>query len=166
MNLAILVTNYVTYALEGGSLNYYRQCDACDADSLPFRVDHNPAADFGSVTFSYTETGDTLLFGTIIWLGRGQLIYPDNILPGDRFGRLAEAAPDPAEREYFHQYSDLGEAQFTVRADSAWARVKQLDIVWDFARKDYRAGFYRYTPATGPIVPSAARWIIFLYRNG
>jgi hypothetical protein len=166
MNLAVLVVHYQTYELEGGALNYYMPCDACDADSLPFRVEFEPPGDFGSITFTYTETGDTLLSGTIVWLGRGELSQPDNILPGIRFGKLAQAAPAPSQREYYHQYAALDEREFKARADTAWTHVKRLDIVWDFAAKGYRVGFYRYTPAVGPIVPSAARWIVFLYRNG
>ena len=166
MNLAVLITDYLTYEVKGGALNYYPQCDTCDADSLPFQIDYDPPGDFGSVTFTYTETGDTLLFGTIIWLGRGAISYPDNILPGDQFGLLPEAAPDPADRQYFDQYPSVDKVEFKARADTAWAHVKRLDIVWDFAADDYRTGFFLYTPAVGPFVPSAARWIIFLYRNG
>lgn len=162
----MLITRYLTYEFEGAALDYYPQCDACDADSLPFRIDYRMALDFGSVTFTYTETGDTLFLGTIIWLGRGEIAYPDSILSPDRFGRLAAKAPDPTQREYFHQYSQLDEAEFKARADTAWAHVNRLDIVRDFADGEYRAGYYLYTPAVGPFDPSAARWIIFLYRKG
>jgi hypothetical protein len=166
MNLAVLVANYVTYEFDSGALNYYQQCNGCDADSLPFLVDIDPPGDFGSVAFTYTETGDTLLFGTIIWLGRGALTHPDNFLPSIEFGEEDGAADGPAVREYFDQRSFLDEAEFKARADTAWAFVKRLDIVWDFAAQDYRAGFYLYAPAVGPLVPAEARWIIFLYRNG
>jgi hypothetical protein len=166
MNLAVLVTDYLTYEFESGALNYYPKCDTCDSDSLPFLVDIVPPGDFGSVAFTYTETGDTLFFGTMIWLGRGELVHPDNVLSGDRFGELSESARDPSDWEYFDQWSSLDKAEFEAKADTAWAYVKRLDIVWDFAARDYRVGVYLYTPAVGPVVPAEARWIIFLYRNG
>jgi hypothetical protein len=166
MNLAVLVTDYLTYEFQSGALNYYPRCNGCDADSLPFQVYFDPPGDFGSVTFTYTETGDTLLFGTIIWLGRGALTHPDNFLSSDEFGEEEEAAGDPDDWEYFDQQSFLDKGAFAARADTAWAHVKRLDIARDFAGGEYRVGFYLYAPAVGPLVPAEARWIIFLYRNG
>ena len=166
MNLAVLITDYLTYKFERGALNYYPQCNACDTDSLPFKIDFVPPVDFGSIAFSYTETGDTLLYGTLIWLGRGELTQPENFLPRDRFGDLGTAAPEPVDREFYNIYPHMDPAEFAAKADTAWAHVKRLDIVWDFAAADYRAGFYLYAPAVGVFNPQSARWIIFLYRSG
>ena len=106
------------------------------------------------------------MFGTIIWLGRGEISYPDNILPGDQFGLLPEAAPEPVNREFFNIYPHMDPAEFAAKADTAWAHVERLDIVWDFAATGYRAGFYLYAPAVGVFNAASARWIIILYRNG
>ena len=166
MNLAVLVSDYLTYEFEKGALNYYRQCDGCDTDSLPFEVFYRPPGDFGDIMFSYTETGDTVFFGTIIWMGVGELTYPDNFLPSGRFGRLADAVRDPVSIEYFRIDDPLdGRPEYEARADSAWANLKGLDIVLDFAASDYRVGIYLYPPSVGAFDPSEAKWIVFLYRG-
>jgi hypothetical protein len=166
MNLAVLVADYQTYEFGGAALNYFPRCNGCDADSLPFTVEYNPPGDFGSIAFVYTETGDTLLYGTIVWLGRGALSVPGNFRPHGDFGEEEEAAGEPESREYFDQQSFLDPGDFRARTDTAWAQVERLDIVRDFAQEHYRAGFLLYAPAVGPFVPAEARWIIFLYRNG
>lgn len=166
MNLAVLELDYLTYAFQEGALNYYPRCGQCDLDSLPFEVEFVPPGDFGSIAFRYTETGDTLLFATIIWMGTGELTRPDNFLPPATFGELNTSAPNPIEREFFIYDAPVDTLEFVSRADTAWAHVNRLDIAWDFATKDYRAGFYLYTPSVGVFDPAAARWIIFLYRNG
>jgi hypothetical protein len=165
MNLAVLALDYLTYEFEEGALNYYPQCSGCDADSLPFEVTFNSPSDFGDITFEYTETGDTLFFGTIIWLGTGELLQPDNFLPAGRYGELSAAAGEPVRKEYFNIYPQMDPAEFAARADTAWAIVNRLDIAWDFAMEDYRAGFYMYAPSVGAFNPNAAKWIVFLYRG-
>jgi hypothetical protein len=166
MNLAVLVADYQTYKFEQGALNYYPPCVSCDVDSLPFAVDFVPPGDFGGITFTYTETADTLLHGTIIWLGRGALDRPDNFQPRAQFLLLESAAAGPVSAEYFNIMPVLAAAEFESRADTAWSHVERLDIVREFATLEYRAGFYLYAPAVGAFDPSEARWIIFLYRRG
>jgi len=165
MNLAVLALDYLTYEFEEGALNFYPPCSGCDNDSLPFEITFNTPGDFGDITFAYTETGDTVLFGTIIWLGTGALTKPDNFLPAGRYGELASAAAGPVRKEYFNIYPLLDPAEFEARADTAWANVNRLDIAWDFAMEDYRAGFYMYAPRVGAFDPGAAKWIVFLYRG-
>lgn len=166
MNLAVLVSDYQTYEFEQGALNYYPLCVSCDVDSLPFAVDFVPPGDFGGITFSYTETADTLLHGTIIWLGKGAIDRPDNFKPRDQFRELDSAAAGPVSVEYFNIFPALEAAEFEARADTAWAHVSRLDIVREFATREYRAAVYLYAPAVGVFDPGEARWIIFLYRRG
>ena len=166
MNLAVLVADYESYEFEQGALNYYPPCVSCDVDSLPFAVDFVSPGDFGGITFTYTETADTLLHGTIIWLGRGALDRPDNFMPRGQFHTLQSAAADPVSVEYFNILPVLAAAEFEARADTAWSHVARLDIVHEFAARGYRAGFYLYAPAVGAFDPGEARWVIFLYRRG
>lgn len=165
MNLAVLVLDYLSYEFEEGALNYYPPCEGCDTDSLPFDVVFVSPGDFGSIAFRYTDTGDTLLYGSIIWMGLGTLEYPENFLPATRFGKLSGAAREPGAKEYYNIYPPLSPAEFEARADTAWAAVNRLDITWDFAMKNYRAGFYLYPPSVGAFDPRAAKWIVYLYRG-
>jgi hypothetical protein len=165
MNFAVLVTEYLTYEFEKGSLKYYASCETCDRGGLPLEHRLHPPHDFGSIAFTYTETGDTLLFGSIIWMGTGALALPDSFFPADQCEELETAARDPMSKEYYNLYPVLDRPEFEARADTAWAHVKRLDIVWDFASGDYRVGFYMYAPTVGRFDPAAARWIIFLYRG-
>lgn len=166
MNLAVLIADYLTYDFVGGVLDHFPRCDACDADSLPFVVEYVPPGDFGSVAVTYTHTGDTLFYGTIVWAGTGGLVRPDSLLPADEFRRYGGAPAPPVTRRYYHEISFLQPDDFVAKADSAWEAVAPLDIVWDFAEKSYRVGILLYTPSLGVFNPSQARWIILLYRSG
>jgi len=164
MNLAVLVSDYLTYEFEMGTLDYYPPCASCDEDSLPFDVVYHPPGDFGDITFRYTETGDTLFFGTIIWMGHGAIKYPSHFSDSDEFEKVSDLPTDPTSIEYFRVFGS-DEETFKAKADSAWHYVNTLDIVAEFAKAPYRLGIYMYPPVQGVFDPAAAKWIVFLCRG-
>ena len=165
MNLAVLVSDYLTYEFEMGTLDCYPPCASCDEDSLPFDVIYHPPGDFGDITFRYTETGDTLFFGTIIWMGHGGIKYPSHFSDSDEFEKVPDLPEDPTSIEYFGAYPPSYEKAFKAKADSAWQHVKTLDIVAEFAKAPYRLGIYMYPPVQGVFDPAAAKWIMFFYQG-
>jgi hypothetical protein len=98
-------------------------------------------------------------------MGMGAIGCPDDFLSYTRFGKLESGARDPISFEYFNVYPSMDQSEFEARADTAWANVERLDIVWDFAMDDYRVGIYLYPPSVGVFDPSSAKWIVFLYRG-
>lgn len=165
MSLAVLVCDYLSNTFEEAALDYYPACDGCDSAGLPFSVRFNPPGDFGDISFQYTAGGDTLFAGTIIWLGAGQITYPGDFFPASEFETAAVPARDPMSVEYFNIYPKLNEETFETQADFSWNRVKDLDIVAEFAKDDYRVGIYLYAPSVGVFNPELAKWIIFLHRQ-
>ena len=165
MNLAVLVSDFTSYDFEEGALNFYKLCSGCDADGLPFDVIYKPPGDFGDITFRYTETSDTLFYGTIVWLGHGGIGYPEVFFGKEQFERVSALSRKPLSIEYFNILPQYDDDTYKAMADSAWTSVKTLDLVDEFAKKSYRVGIYMYAPAVGVFDPSAAKWIIFVYRG-
>lgn len=165
MNLAILIVDYQTYEFEGGNLSYYPLCANCDSDSLPFSITFISPGDFGEITFSYTETNDTLFRASIVWMGLGEILYPDEFVPADSFQTVQESIEKPELSEYFDYWLGLDESTFYAKTDLAWASISSIHITNDFATELFRVGFYLYTPSVGVFDPDPAKWIIFLYRG-
>lgn len=165
MNLAVLVSDFESYDFEKGALNFYGPCASCDTSALPFEVIYTPPGDFGDITFEYNETGDTLFHGTLVWLGRGEILFPEVYFGKEQFERVAKLRREPLTVEYFNIVPQLEDSVFEAAADSAWREVRTLDIVDEFAKKPYRVGIYLYAPALGVFDPSAAKWIVFVYRG-
>lgn len=165
MNLAVLVSDYLSFEFEMGTLDYYPPCVSCDENGLPFNMIYHATGDFGDVTFEYTVTKDTLFYGTVIWMGHGAIGYPLEFHDAGEFERLADSPKDPLSVEYFWEYPPTYEEEFKAKADTAWQHVKTLDIVAEFAKAEYRVGIYMYPPVQGVFDPNAAKWIIFLYRG-
>jgi hypothetical protein len=162
MNLGILVLDRATYDLEGGRIDHFALCDTCDRDSLPFEHFYRPPVDFGDVTFTYTHTGDTLLYATTIWAGQGHIEYPAKFLLPSEFEELPWRFAGPLSIEYFY---NSGKTDPFAAADTAWSLVASLDIVGEFAKSEYRVGVYLHnSDATDPD-PEPDSWVIFLYRG-
>jgi hypothetical protein len=163
MNLGILVLDYLTYDFEGGRVDHYARCDSCDRDSLPFEQICEPPSDIGSVTFRYSETGDTLLYASVIWSGVGQIEYPREFLSPSSFTRVNELPDLPIRFEYFYNGS---KTQPYAEAEAAWFRVRTLDVVRDFATSEYRVGIYWHNAVAAEAASEFDSWVIFLYRGG
>lgn len=159
-NIGILVLDYLTYEFEGGWVGHFSPCNGCGQDSLPFEQIYEPPLDLGSVTFRYKETGDTLLYASIVWMADGRIIYPSELLPPNNFHPLGVMPDAPVGIEYFH---NDGKTQPYAKADSAWSSMRNLDIVGEFASSRYRVGVYWYGPTAPGEDFERDRWVIFLY---
>ncbi len=164
MNLAILVVDYQTYTFEGGYFSRYPLCISCDQDSLPFVITKVPAADFGWVTIQYAPTGDTLLHATIVWMGEGQILFPDTLFPPEIFSAVPTMVAKPPAVQYLETLW-LDSSAVIAKTDSAWMAIQSLDITNDFDQHPFRVGFYFYAPALGAFDPNQAKWVLFLYRG-
>ena len=165
MNLAILVVDYQDYNFEGGHFSIHAPCHSCTADSLPFTVIIHPAGDFGDITFLYNYSLDTLFFATIIWMGTGQILYPENFLSPDSFAVTTDSINEPNAFEYFDYWQVWDPVEYQARVDTAWQVVNKLDITGQMANDDYYVGVYLYAPAVGAFDPDPAKWIFFLYQD-
>jgi hypothetical protein len=162
MNLGILVLDYLSYEFEGGRVDHYAPCDSCDRDSLPFEQIYEPPLDVGSVTFRYTETAETLLFASVIFMGNGTIKIPHEFLSPLEFRSVTTRPDSPLSVEYF---DNVGRDEPSAEADTAWSRVRCLDVVKEFATLPYRVGIYWHNSGSGPTNPPPDSWVIFLYRG-
>jgi len=162
MNFAILITNYESYEFEMGHFSTNKLCRNCDSSGLPLELIFELPADFGSITFRYTENLDTLFYAEIVWLGSGNIIMPYDFLPADSFPTTTNFPGGPLSIEYIN-IIEMDSTNYKNRANSAWDTLKSLKIVNEFSDYLYRVGIYLYTPSVGSIDWSLAKWIVFLY---
>ncbi|MFQ6604319.1 MAG: T9SS type A sorting domain-containing protein [Fidelibacterota bacterium] len=164
-NFAILKLDYQTYDFEGAAFFTLPPCPACPRDSLPLSVANQPAVDFGSITFMYSPTTDTLFHATIIWMGEGAIYQPDYFFPPDSFVYL-DSLSITADSLYAFQASEWG-VEWYARADSAWNAVRDLnlDFMGEFAQHEFEVGLYLYPPTVGAFDPNPAKWIVIVYQD-
>jgi hypothetical protein len=169
MNLAILEMDYLTNQFIRASVLHYPMCTTCDQDSLPFLGEYTAPMDFGDMKFYYTFNNQMLFWGSLVWMGTGQINYPTAFAPASSFPATGEFVPLPANRQYLYWsvFPSMGGLQyFKDKSDTMWAEIAELQLVHQFAAGNHmRVGFFGYAPTQGLFDPNQARWIIFLYRG-
>ncbi|MBC8181168.1 T9SS type A sorting domain-containing protein [candidate division KSB1 bacterium] len=166
MSLAVFVLDFKSYEFIEANIAYYPLCDSCDYLGLPFSIDFVSPNDFGSILFKYLYNYDTLFNASIIWMGQGNIDYPEQFIPADSFETTNNHIPLLENAQYYDYWLIpyfYTWTEYTQKADSAWLSIDALQIVNEYADYTYRVGFYAYTPQVGLFNPDVAKWIVFLY---
>jgi hypothetical protein len=165
VNVFTLLVDYDNPQFEGGNLAYY-DCADCSNDSLPFVVDYKSPGDFGSISFTLSPSGDTLFYGSMIWMGQGQMFHPSAFRTSSPFVVQEDIIGMPEDVICYdmsgHRISD---PQFVNSAQSAWYEVNRLEAVKLASENNFKTAMFMYAPSVGGPNPTDAKWIIFLYRN-
>jgi hypothetical protein len=159
-NVLMLKVDYLTNAFEGG----YEFSFENVPQSFNIRKDYKEPGDFGYIKLFYQETGDRLFHGTVIWLGEGQIYYPENLLPASDFEALitgdyvgAGSGFENIFPEYMPENSDYVEI---------WQNVQSLVKVREYlqANPEQKVKIFLYTPCVGVGNPEHWDWILFLKK--
>ncbi len=170
VNMATLIVDYDTYNFEGGNISYY-SCADCVVDSIPFTIDYRESGDFGGITFKLSTFPYAVFDATIIYMGEGQIYYPDEFSMQETFTNGSSVINKPNELRYLHwdgsamDSSSANDLYYMERADLAWNKIDQLAITSIFAEKGFKSAIYLYPPTVGLFDPAKAKWVIFLYHN-
>lgn len=165
VSIATLIVDYSTNDFDGGNISYY-SCADCDIDSIPISVDYDSPGDFGGVTFKLSSLQDTIFDATIIWMGIGQINYPNEFSELAPFTNTNIAINKPNDFRYIGTDGNSITDDYLInKANSAWNTIDSLEITNLFAEKGFKSAIYLYPPTVGMFDPNAAKWIIFLYHN-
>jgi len=153
----LLKVDFKTNTFEGGTeLSFANQTETFTITSI-----YNPPGDFGDIRLKYSELDETLFFGTIIWMGKGKMLYPKSILPADKFESVVTddyITPKAGFENVFNPYNG------TYDYNQVWSSVQALVKVRQYLRSnpDASVKLFLYTPSQGMGNPADWDWIIFL----
>lgn len=125
-------------------------------------VFYEPPGDFGGVGVVSARTGLSTFGGSIIWLGTGEITYPDEWRPVEELG----AGCQPLPREIPIKAYSLAEGGPLEDAEVEPA----LDLVWDTALPEglatwgylFNVVVLLYPRSVGAFDPTTAEWIVIL----
>ena len=167
-SFGVFIFDYPTGGFEEGTVLNVPPCNNCDSIGVPFYFDYQEPGDEGWDIFYYSEndTGDTIFFASIMWMGLGEIIFPDVFYNADSFLVEIENAPDPDTLEYWSfNEIQLDNGSLPGTADTAYQQIRKLSLVHEFAEDSYQILVYLYTPTVGATDLAVAKWIFFLFRN-
>lgn len=152
----LLKVDYLTQAFEGGKELIYP-----DSPSFNLTYNYQSPGDFGSLTLLYTEVGQPIFSGTIIWMGLGAMQYPQSLWPASAFATVGDL-PMPGPNDYFviEQQSENFLPDI-VPMSQIWDAVKNLQVVHQYraSNPNTPVRLFIYTPSVG--VGDPADWDYF-----
>jgi hypothetical protein len=153
----LLKVDYLTNTFQGGKETTYAE------NSNSFTISHQsiPAVDFGNIKLKYNEINQILFDGDIIWMGLGQIHYPQNMLAANQFEAVLTADVVFPTTNFNHI---LPEPNLSNNYNQVWMAVQNLVKVRQYLISNPTGvvQLYLYTPSVGIGNPADWKWIILM----
>ena len=153
----LLKVDYLTNTFQGGKETTYTE------NSNTFTISHQsvPAADFGNIKLKYNEINQILFDGDIIWMGLGQIHYPQNMLAANQFGAVLTADVVFPTTNF---NPILSQPNLGNNYNQVWMAVQNLVKVRQYLISNPTGVvyLYLYTPSVGVGNPADWKWIILM----
>lgn len=158
----LLKVDLLTNAFEGG-----KELTFPDNNNFTISTDFNPAGDFGDITLNYEEVGMPIFAGEIIWMGLGQMTFPESMDASGEFSTIQNPVSQPSESQFSLVSVDEPETSpflSEIDYDAIWAAVDNLAAVKEFrdSNPDAQVNLFLYTPSVGIGDPADWDWIVIL----
>lgn len=153
----LLKVDYLTNTFQGGKETTFAE------NSNSFTISHQsiPAVDFGNIKLKYNEINQILFDGDIIWMGLGQIHYPQNMLAANQFDAVLTADIVFPTTNFNHI---LPEPNLSNNYNQVWMAVQNLVKVRQYliSNPSGVVHLYLYTPSVGIGNPADWKWIILM----
>lgn len=156
----MLKVDFLTNAFEGGKEFVFP-----DADTFTISTIYNSPGDFGDITLKYEEVNSTIFSGGIVWMGLGEMTYPEALSTVNDFPSLQEEVPMPIQEDFeYVEYSEYPYYPETIDYDAIWDAVDNLQVVKQYrlANPDAKVNLFLYTPSVGVGNPEEWDWFVIL----
>lgn len=153
----LLKVDYLTHTFEGGKELTF----SSPATTFTITTDYKSPGDFGSIKLIYKELNEKLFDGSIIWMGKGQINFPTNLITPEYFGPPASTY-DIAHPAGFENIFNPDNQ--TYNYTPIWLKVQSYAKVREYLKSNpsATAKIFLYTPSVGIGNPADWDWIILL----
>ena len=153
----LLKVDYLTNTFQGGKETTYAE------NSNSFTISHQIVApvDFGNIKLKYDEINQIIFDGNIVWMGLGQILYPQNMLVANQFDAVLTADVVFPTTNF---NPILPEPNLSNNYNQVWMAVQNLVKVRQYLISNPTGvvHLYLYTPSVGVGDPADWKWIILM----
>jgi hypothetical protein len=153
----MLKVDYLTHTFEGGKELTFSKLDS----NFTIESQYQAPGDFGNIKLTYKEINETLFDGSIIWMGKGNIKFPDTILSADKFQNVLT-------KDFIFPSKGLVNVFNPANQDydylPIWSSVQGLVKVREYLKsnKSGKVQLFLYTPSVGIGNPADWDWIVFI----
>lgn len=160
-NLLLLKIDYVTGKFEGAIEQ--ELTGETNLDSIPIKVNYRAPGDFGDISLNYLPSNQLVFNGSIIWMGKGEISYPQNFRPANNFKHLDAAISQPDAYRFQVIFYNL--VNNPIDYAKIWNSISKLKIVSEYLRSNKMIGVFLYTPSVGVGDPADWDWFIVMQKT-
>ena len=132
-------------------------------NEIPFVAQYQAPCDFGWFKLFYQNTDNLLAYGSIVWMGCGQLAFPESFRAGQK---LSSGLPYPGQSKI--AFINNGGHYCTVNANQEidlqriWQTLsKQVEFQHYYNNSSKKVAVYLYTPSVGVGDPADWYYLVF-----
>jgi hypothetical protein len=157
-DVLLLKVDYTTNRFEGGQRLNFTQLP----ETFTLRTEYEEPGDFGWIKVYFSEIDELLFYGDIIWMGRGDIIFPATWLNADEFKHVLTEDFIIPQNGFENIFDYWGEDTYDYT--SVWSAVQNIVEVRQMLKTNLlqRVKLFLYTPSVGVGNPADWKWIIFL----
>lgn len=153
----MLKVDYTTNVFEGGKEFTFEN----STSAMTITNEYITPGDFGNIKMIYQEINETLFDGSIIWMGLGQINFPQDVQAANQFAHVLteDYITPPAGFENIFNLDNT-----TYDYNIMWSSVQSLVKVREYLTSNPNATVkvFLYTPSVGIGNPADWDWIIFM----
>lgn len=153
----MLKVDYLTNKFEGGKELTFSKPDS----NFSIESVYKAPGDFGNIKLIYSQLNETIFDGSIIWMGKGNIKYPEAILPADKFESVLTKDFVSPSQGFLNVFNPSKQDYDYM---PIWGSVQGLVKVREYlkANTNTKVQLFLYTPSVGIGNPADWDWIIFV----
>jgi len=135
-----------------------------NGNSMPLKGTFDQTWDFAHMIYTYIPTGDTVFYGGVFWMGKGEITIPKSFSRPQSFQNELFSAPQPIGLDNIQESESYSSVKDTI-LPVIWSKIGTLSRVKYYMANNAHVSLYLYAPTVGMFDPTVAKWIVFLYLN-
>lgn len=157
--LLTLKIDYLTNTFEGALETIYSN----PTSSFTISKQYKTPGDFGYINFFYQEFNQLIFDGEIIWMEKGNLIYPTSFIAPSQFS-ITTSPSSVTPSAGFENLDNTGYAGNNVNFYAMWGAIQNLALVRSYLNSNptCTVKYFLYTPSVGVGNPADWDWIVFI----
>ncbi len=157
----LLKVDLLTNTFEGG-----KELTFPDNENFTISCDYNPPGDFGDITLNYDEVSMPIFAGGIVWMGLGEITYPESMVAPEEFTAIQNPVEMPAISDFaLVSYGDSN-AYYPeiIEYEAIWGAIDNFALVEQYREMNPEAkvNLFLYTTSVGVGDPADWDWIVII----
>ncbi len=155
----LLKVDYTAHSLEGAKELIFEE----STDNFEISFEYQAPGDFGNIKLFYNQLDEVIFDGTIIWLGTGEIAFPDTFISAESLNTIDNSLELPSLSLFQNViYDEFAYYPEDIDYSSMWNAIDNLELVSEYRSSNPNSSInvFLYTPSVG--IGNPLEWDYFI----